>query len=68
MIGDTVNTAARLEGLTKGFPDHKIVFNEAVYDLVRDVVPCDFLADEYVKGKAQPVHVYGISERYIRSG
>ncbi|HZT08235.1 MAG TPA: GAF domain-containing protein [Chloroflexota bacterium] len=68
VIGDTVNTAARLEGLTKGFPDHKIVFNEAVYDLVRDVVPCDFLADEYVKGKAQPVHVYGISERYIRSG
>ncbi len=67
VIGDTVNTAARLEGLTKIFPDHKIVFNEAVYQAVKDTIPCDFLAEEHVKGKSQPVQVYGICETYVRS-
>lgn len=65
VIGDTVNTAARLEGLTKGFPQHKIVFNEPVYEMVKDILPCDFLAEEHVKGKTQSVRVYGVSEAYI---
>ncbi len=67
VIGDTVNTAARLEGLTKLFPDHKLIFDEPVYQAVKDLVPCDFLAEEQVKGKAQPVRVYGIAESFILS-
>jgi len=65
VIGDTVNTAARLEGLTKGFPNHKLVFNEAVYEEVKNLVSCDFLAEEYVTGKSQPVRIYGIPESAI---
>lgn len=67
VIGDTVNTAARLEGLTKVFPDHKIVFDEAVYRSVQGLVPCDFLVEEHVKGKAQLVRVYGVPESFIAS-
>lgn len=68
VIGDAVNTASRIEGLTKGFPDHKLVFTEAVANVVKDLVPCDFLTEEYVKGKAQPVRVYGVAESFILSG
>lgn len=67
VIGDTVNTAARLEGLTKLFPSHKLVFDEPVYHSVKHVVPCDFLAAEQVKGKSQPVRVYGVAEAFIQS-
>jgi adenylate cyclase len=68
VIGDTVNTAARLEGLTKTFPGHKLIFDEPVYEAVKDLVPCEFLAAEPVKGKAQPVRVYGVAESFILSG
>jgi adenylate cyclase len=65
VIGDTVNVAARLEGLTKQF-DCKILLNEAVYLEVADQVPCVFLGAEHVKGRAEPVRVYGIPESYVR--
>jgi len=68
VIGDTVNTAARLEGLTKIFPAHKLIFDEPVYQAVKDLVPCDFLAEEQVKGKTHPVQVYGIAETFVLSG
>jgi len=67
VIGDTVNTAARLEGLTKGFPDHKILLNEPVYQQVKHLVQCDFLDEERIKGKAQPVRIYGISEAVVHA-
>lgn len=66
VIGDTVNTSARLEGLTKQFPGHKLVFNETVYEAVKDQIPCDFLIEEYVKGKTKPVRVYGVPEAWIQ--
>jgi adenylate cyclase len=67
VIGDTVNVAARLEALTKSFLDHKILFNEPVYALVKDRVPCDFLIEELVKGKTQPIKIYGVSEHAVHS-
>jgi class 3 adenylate cyclase len=51
--------------VTKDFPDHKIVFNEQVYEQVKDHLPCDFLLEQKVKGKAQPVKIYGIAEAYV---
>lgn len=65
VIGDTVNIAARLEGLTKNFPDHKILMNEPVYEMVKDHIPCDYLLEEKVKGKTQAVRIYGIPESYV---
>jgi adenylate cyclase len=65
VIGDTVNVAARLEGLSKQFAC-KILLNEAVYEEVKDTVPCVFLGAEYVKGRAEPVRVYGIPETFVQ--
>ena len=64
VIGDTVNVAARLEGLTKQF-DCKILMNEAVYREVADQIPCVFVGAEHVKGRGEPVQVYGITESYV---
>ncbi|HZR99698.1 MAG TPA: GAF domain-containing protein [Chloroflexota bacterium] len=64
VIGDTVNVAARLEGLSKQFAC-KILMNEAVYLEVRDHVPCVFLGAEQVKGRAEAVRVYGIPETFV---
>ena len=67
VIGDTVNTAARLEGLTKNFPNHKIVFNQQVYEQVKDHLPCDFLTEEKVKGKNIAVRIYGVAESFVQA-
>jgi adenylate cyclase len=64
VIGDTVNVAARLEGLSKQFAC-KVLMNEAVYEEVMDHVPCVFLGAEYVKGRAEPVRVYGVPETFV---
>jgi adenylate cyclase len=68
VIGDTVNMAARLEDLTKTFRDHKLIFDEPVYEAVKHVVPCDRLPEVPIKGKRQPVPVFGVAEGFILSG
>ncbi|MEW6730138.1 MAG: adenylate/guanylate cyclase domain-containing protein [Acidobacteriota bacterium] len=64
VIGDAVNLASRLEGLSKNF-DAKILFNEAVYQTVKDRVPCVELGSESVRGKAEKVKIYGIIDHDI---
>jgi adenylate cyclase len=59
VIGDSVNLASRLEGLTKNHP-YKILINDRIYEQVKDEFACVLLGEEYVKGKAQPVRVYGV--------
>ncbi len=61
VIGDTVNVASRLEGLTKNF-DYKILVNEQVYEQVKDKVPCVDLGVAQVKGKEDGVHIFGVVE------
>jgi adenylate cyclase len=61
VIGDSVNLAARLEGLTKNHP-YKILINDRIYEQVKDRFECVLLGEERVKGKAQPVQVYGIPD------
>lgn len=61
VIGDTVNIASRLEGLTKSY-DHKILVNEGVYLEIRDKIPCVDLGYAHVKGKEGDVHIYGIPD------
>ncbi len=61
VIGDTVNVASRLEGLTKNYPC-KILINESVYEQVRDKIPCVDLGFVQVKGKGGDVHIYGVQE------
>ena len=59
VIGDTVNIASRLEGLTKNYP-YKILINEEVYMEIKDKIPCVDLGMAQVKGKEDYVHIYGV--------
>ncbi len=61
VIGDTVNVASRLEGLSKNY-DCKILVNEDVYLEVKDKIPCVDLGFTHVKGKEGDVHIYGIPD------
>jgi hypothetical protein len=61
VIGDSVNLASRLEGLTKNHP-YKILINDRIYEQVKGQFACVLLGEEYVKGKAQAVRVYGMPD------
>lgn len=54
-IGDTVNTAARLESTAKA---GQIIISEAVYARVKDRVQAISLGTVSLKGKAKPIEVY----------
>jgi adenylate cyclase len=59
VIGDTVNTASRLESLNKELGTRMII-SEATYRLVEDMVEARPLPPVVVKGKAEPVAVYEV--------
>ena len=61
VIGDSVNLASRLEGLTKNHP-YKILINDRIYAEVEGEFTCVLLGEEHVKGKAQAVRVYGVPD------
>lgn len=54
-IGDTVNTAARLESRAKA---GEILISEAVYESVRERINAEAVGDMELKGKSVPVKVY----------
>ena len=58
-VGDTVNLAARLESVTKdyGVP---IIISEFTYEYVKGHFPTRELDTVTVKGKSQPVKIYGV--------
>ncbi len=57
MIGDVVNVAARLQGVT-GEPD--VIIDQATYDAVREQVVVEPLGEVQLKGKPQPVPCYKV--------
>lgn len=54
-IGDTVNTAARLESRAKA---GEILISEAVYETVRERIEAEPVGEMELKGKSKPVKVY----------
>ncbi len=58
-IGDTVNTASRLEGQAKA---GWVVISDAVYERVRDRIRCEDLGQVKLKGKAEPVQIWKACE------
>lgn len=63
VIGDAVNVAARIEGLTKTV-GWDIVISDAVYRLVQEHIQVRDLGSHLLKGKAEPIQLYGV-EREI---
>ncbi|MDD9940174.1 MAG: GAF domain-containing protein [Myxococcales bacterium] len=57
VIGDTVNTAARLCSAAKG---GEIIISRATYERVRDRFEVQELPPATVKGKAQPLKIYRV--------
>jgi adenylate cyclase len=64
-IGDPVNLAARLESVTKdyGVP---IIVSEYTYEYVKGRFPTKELDTVTVKGKLQPVKIYGVMPSSMR--
>ena len=56
-IGDTVNTAARLESNTK---PGQIIISEEVYEKVKQNVIANSLGEIHVKGKANSIQIYEV--------
>jgi len=56
-IGDTVNTASRLSGLTEG---GQIIITESTYNLVKNHAITKKLPSIKVKGKEKPVAIYEV--------
>ena len=54
-IGDTVNTAARLESNAK---PGQILMSQSAYERVRDRVDATYMGEYTVKGKTQGIPVY----------
>lgn len=59
VIGDMVNTASRLEGLTKIY-GRPFIISGSVYEKVKDVFPCHQLDIVAVKGRKQGISVYSV--------
>ena len=57
VIGDMVNLASRLEGLTKIYHE-PMIFSESVHRSVEKRMPCRMLDRVAVKGKTQGVRIY----------
>lgn len=56
-IGDTVNTASRIEGKSLA---GELLISEAVYALIGDRLDTEFKEDMMLKGKKEPVKVYKV--------
>jgi adenylate cyclase len=57
VIGDTVNLASRLEGITKQY-DCEIIVSESTKKALKDRTPCQVVDMIKVKGKEQAIKIY----------
>lgn len=65
IIGDTVNTAHRVESLNKALGSTLLVSDATCAELQRtgqDALPLVDLGQHQVKGRAEPVHVYSLRD------
>ena len=60
LVGDTVNLASRLQGLTKEL-GREIIISQATRSRLEEDVPLKALPATRVKGKSQPVEIYALA-------
>jgi adenylate cyclase len=58
-IGDVVNVASRIEGLTRKF-NADILISGSTFDALKGMVAAQSLGEEVVKGRVQPVPIYAV--------
>ncbi len=57
VIGDNVNLASRVEGLTKEY-HYPILITETTYEEVKDAISCRYVDQVRVKGKTKEIKIY----------
>jgi adenylate cyclase len=62
VIGDAVNTASRLEGLTKDY-GRDLLIGEAAADLIGNSFRLQFVDKVTMKGKTKPLRIYSVVSR-----
>ena len=67
VIGDAVNLASRLEGLTKLYGS-KIIISESVAEKLNEKTNVNLLDSVKVKGKKEGVRVYSVTEKSVDTG
>jgi adenylate cyclase len=63
VIGDAVNVASRLEGLTKDY-GRDLLVGEAAADLIGDSFRLQFVDKVTMKGKTKPLRIYAVVSRH----
>ncbi|MCA1903740.1 MAG: adenylate/guanylate cyclase domain-containing protein [Cyanobacteria bacterium KgW148] len=58
-IGDTVNTASRIEGLTKQL-GYDILISEAVYRIAQEQIDVIDLGQHQLRGRSTPIGIYAL--------
>ena len=64
-VGDAVNVASRLEGLTKDFAS-PVVVSESTYQAVKHLFQGRYLGEVTVKGREFPVKIYAVEHEEKR--
>ena len=59
ITGDAVNTAKRIESLTKNLPN-AILISQAIYDKTRDIISTNPLDEVAIKGKNEKVKIFQV--------
>ena len=67
VIGNTVNLASRLEGVTKVY-HHPLIVSEYVYNDIKDLFLLRKIDNVRVKGKEEPVGIYAVYTGFQGSG
>ena len=62
IIGDMVNLASRMEGLTKKY-HQPLLISESLHQKVKDEVDCRLIDTVAVKGKTEGVRIYTVKKR-----
>jgi adenylate cyclase len=60
-IGDTTNTASRIEGMTKGTPHSLFLAESTRVALTRDVADLVFVDELPVRGREEPIRLWSFT-------
>ncbi|OGI01342.1 MAG: hypothetical protein A2Y25_02480 [Candidatus Melainabacteria bacterium GWF2_37_15] len=60
VMGDSVNTASRLESLNKEYKTN-IIISHSTYEQVKDYVETEYLGEVMVKGKQVAINIYKVT-------